>query len=395
MDARVIDSAAEKTRRDVVERAEVLYRDLDHEAVARWKSEGDGRRAVGYLPVFAPREVIHAAGALPVAVAGGGDRLEIVRGDAYFQSYICHLPRSTVELGLSGRLDALDGMVFPSTCDVVRNLSGMWKILFPDKLVRYFDVPQNFDEEMGGAFMRREIEALIDDLESLTGVRATPERLGRAIAEYDENRRLVDLLYQTRTKRPWDVPSAELFLVVRAGGMMPVDAHNRMLEEYLGAVRASERQPMDMARVVVRGTFCEQPPVELIRTLERAGCYIVDDDWLLLSRWFEGGVGRGGDPLTDLVTAFLERSPACPSMYLAEGKKGEALVARVKQCGAEGVLFAAPSFCDPALLDQPMVQAAVERAGIPHTSFLYSENTGQFQVIREQSGTFADAIKLA
>ena len=67
---------------------------------------------------------------------------------------------------------------------------------------------------------------------------------------------------------------------------------------------------------------------------------------------------------------------------------------RVEACDAEGVLFCAPSFCDPALLDQPMLVSAVEAAGIPHTSFKYAENTGQFQVIREQAGTFADSIKL-
>jgi benzoyl-CoA reductase subunit C len=66
----------------------------------------------------------------------------------------------------------------------------------------------------------------------------------------------------------------------------------------------------------------------------------------------------------------------------------------VEQSGAEGVLFCAPSFCDPALLDQPMAVRAVERAGIPWTAFKYSENSGQFQVIREQAGTFADSIKL-
>ena len=62
--------------------------------------------------------------------------------------------------------------------------------------------------------------------------------------------------------------------------------------------------------------------------------------------------------------------------------------------GAEGVLFCAPSFCDPALLDQPMTVRALEAAGIPWTAFKYAENNGQFQVIREQAGTFADAIKL-
>ena len=37
---------------------------------------------------------------------------------------------------------------------------------------------------------------------------------------------------------------------------------------------------------------------------------------------------------------------------------------------------------------------ALDRAGIPWTAFKYAENLGQFQVIREQAGTFADSIKL-
>jgi benzoyl-CoA reductase subunit C len=58
------------------------------------------------------------------------------------------------------------------------------------------------------------------------------------------------------------------------------------------------------------------------------------------------------------------------------------------------VVFCAASFCDPALLDQPMTAKALDAKGIPWTAFKYSENSGQFQVIREQAGTFADSIKL-
>ena len=71
---------------------------------------------------------------LPVGIHGGGDRLEIIRGDAFYQSYICHLPRSVIELAQSGRLDLLSAVLFPSTCDVIRNLSGVWKLLYPETL---------------------------------------------------------------------------------------------------------------------------------------------------------------------------------------------------------------------------------------------------------------------
>ena len=85
---------------------------------------------------------------------------------------------------------------------------------------------------------------------------------------------------------------------------------------------------------------------------------------------------------------------ASPTRYIDKGVKGADLVLRIQKGQAEGVLFCAPSFCDPALLDQPMMVTAVEKHGVPWTAFKYSENTGQFQVIREQAGTFADSIKL-
>jgi benzoyl-CoA reductase subunit C len=130
-----------------------------------------------------------------------------------------------------------------------------------------------------------------------------------------------------------------------------------------------------------------------VKTLERAGCYIVGDDFVLGSRWIEGDVEETGDPVRALARAFLERSVSTASRYEPD-HKGEAIVAAVRRAGAEGVIFAAPSFCDPALLDQPMLERALEAAKIPYTAFKYAENLGQFQVIREQAGTFADSIKL-
>jgi benzoyl-CoA reductase subunit C len=145
---------------------------------------------------------------------------------------------------------------------------------------------------------------------------------------------------------------------------------------------------------VVTGSFCEQPPLGLIRTLERSGCYIVDDDFVQVHRWIRGPVPTEGDPLDALVGSFLTDSIAHPTRYIGDDVKGRELLERVKEARAGGVLFCAPSFCDPALLDQPMIVSAVEKAGIPWTAFKYSENGGQFQVIREQAGTFADSIKL-
>jgi benzoyl-CoA reductase subunit C len=378
----------------LMERAGRLCRDTTFSAVREWKMR-TASLAVGFLPVYVPRELLHAQGVLPVGIMGGGEDLEIIRGDAYYQSYICHIPRSTIELGLNGSLDCLDGMIFPATCDVIRNLSGMWKLQFPDKLSRYLDVPQNFDPAIGGAFYRRELEDLSRDLAARGARPYDPDSLRRSIATYNENRRRVEDLFSLRREAPWKVPTHELYLLLRAGQVLPVEEFSDLLAQYGNLARADgSRRPLDQARVVVTGSFCEQPPLGLIRTLERSGCYIVEDDFVQVHRFLRNPVPEEGDPLECLVKSFLEDAVDCPIRYIGEGEKGAELVRRVKQSGAEGVVFCSASFCDPALLDQPMAVRALEKAGIPFTAFKFAENNGQFQVIREQAGTFADSIKL-
>jgi len=379
---------------ELVGRAEALIRDNSLPSVARWK-EVTGGIAIGYMPVYVPREILHAQAVLPVGVFGGGEDLEIIRGDAFYQSYICHIPRSTIELGLNGSYDVLDGMIFPAICDVIRNLSGMWKLQFPAKLSRYLDVPQNFDPAIGGGFYRRELVELTLELEEHGARPYDADALRASIAAYNENRSLVRELDASRRLAPWKIPTSELYVVLRAALLLPVEAATTLFRDYLGLVRTENaRRPLDQARVLVCGSFCEQPPLGLIKTLERSGCYIVDDEFLQIHRWIKGDVATAGDPLDALVTAFLNDAIESPVRYIGDRPKGAELVARVRASGAEGVLFCAPSFCDPALLDQPMAVKAMDAAGIPWTAFKYAENNGQFQVIREQAGTFADSIKL-
>ncbi len=382
----------------LLEEANTLYRDTRFSAVARFKSSG-GLGAIGYLPIYMPREIIHAAGMLPVGITGHGD-LEIIRGDAYFQSYICHLPRSVIEMGLSGAFDDLDGAIFPSTCDVIRNLSGMWKVLFPDKYSKYFDVPQNFDPHIGGRFYQHELQTLRQDMHNISGAPITDEGLWQSIILYNKNRQLVQALYDARREEPWLYPTSEVYVVVRAGHVLPVEEHNTMLTDYLELAKNRDLSPMDNIHVVVSGAFCEQPPLELLKTLEQAGCYVVDDDFMLAYRWFERDIEIPSfentipSPIAALADAFLNQSTTCASVFQADGKNGDALVEKVRLSNADGVVFAAPSFCDPALLDQPMNVAALDAANISYTAFKYAENTGQFHVIREQAGTFSDSIRL-
>lgn len=383
------------SRASIIDWAQRQYDDLEFTGVRSWLEQHPGTKAVGYLPVYAPRELIHACGMLPVGIHGGGDRVEIIKGDAFYQSYICHLPRSVIELGQSGKLDMLAGVLFPSTCDVIRNLSGMWKMLYPDQYVRYIDVPQVADAEIGARFWAGELRRLVSDLGRLSGNTPTDEDLRASIALYNEVRTTVRELYRVRSERPWDVPTEELYLLMRAGEVIAPEEFIERSREYLQAIEAEPNRQRDNSRVLIVGSFCEQPPLGLIKTIERAGCYVVDDDLLIGNRFLANEVSLDGDPVEALARAFVTDAVATSVVYEPDpaGKKN-LLKNKVAAARADGVIFAAASFCDPALLDRPMLRAGAEQHGIPCIAFKYSENSGQFQQFREQAGTFSDSIKL-
>lgn len=379
----------------IISHCDELYRDIDFNYVKNWK-EKTGGKAVAFFPVYVPREIIHAAGLLPVGVLGAGSELEIIKGDAYFQSYICHIPRSAVELAVTGRLDVMDGFLFPAICDVIRNLSGMFKTTFKDKYIKFMDYPQNMKMELGGQFYRNELESLIEGCEKISGNKITTEKLNHSIDVYNKNRMAIKEMYSLRSRSPHLVPSTELYLIMRASYLMDVEEHTSMVLEYLKEILTEKdsRIEKDNIRVVVSGTFCEQPPLMLIKSLEQSGCYIVEDDWVLCSRYLIGDIELTDDPLNELVGAYLNKTVSTASRYEEAEDKGRYLLQCIEENKAEGAIFCAPSFCDPALLERPMLQNVLKRENVPYTSLKYSENTGQFQVIKEQSGTFADSIKL-
>ena len=114
-----------------------------------------------------------------------------------------------------------------------------------------------------------------------------------------------------------------------------------------------------------------------------------------MTRWLTADTPTENDPLRNLADAFLHQSESTAAKFEPDLKeKGQHLVRAVRRSGAEGVIFAAPSFCDPALLDRPMLQHVLKDAGIPYIAFKYAENSGQMQPIREQAGTFSNSIKL-
>lgn len=378
---------------DLLERARQRAEDVGFDYVDRWKEETGGK-ALGHFPVYAPQELIHAAGILPVGVMGTWGLVDVDYADARMQSFVCSVSRSTLELGLTGRLEGLDGMVFTDICDVARNLSGVWARNFPDTLVEYLHLPQNVTSPAALSYLERELGRFRRHLEALTGSPAEDEALRKSIDLYNRQRALLRETYALRQASPWLLPAADAYLLLRAAAHMPVEEHVAFLEEALGRVRGRGTKARDNIRVLLLGPFCEQPPLELLRVVEEAGCYVVDDEMLAGYRWYTDAIPANGNPLRSLAESYLQRA-RLSSVSFPRRRRRDALLDWIEASGAKGVLFCTAKFCEPALYDYILYKEALEAADIPYLHLEYEEKMSAFDSARMQVETFVESILFA
>ncbi|MBI3664395.1 MAG: 2-hydroxyacyl-CoA dehydratase [Acidobacteria bacterium] len=383
----------EKAQRweELVEQCRALALDVQFPTVQAWKQRTGGQ-AVGCFPVYTPQELITAAGALPVNLFGARGQIDIDHADSRIQSFVCSIARSTLELGLAGHLKWLDGFVVPSICDVARNLSGVWKHNFTEGFLFYMHLPQNVDSDAAKTYYRGELERLCDCLSDKTGRPVAEAPLRKAISVFNRNRSLLNELGARRSAQPEKWPSSHIYAIVATGNVLSREEHNALLERALALGEASLRPKRDAVRVVLRGAFCEQPPLELLEVLEDAGCAVVDDDLQIGSRFFLEPVAETGDPLNALVEAYLHGTVLTPVNNPGKRSRNDDLLDRCKKKGIQGIIFASPKFCEPALYDAVLLRRAAERSSLPTLEFEYEEKMSVFESVRMQAETFVESI---
>jgi benzoyl-CoA reductase subunit C len=358
----------------------------------RWKAAHPGGRAVAVYPVWAPAEVIHAAGILPLALLGGGTSVELTHADARFQSFVCSIAKSSLELGFQGLVRGVDGFVFSNICDVARNLSSIYKRNFPDVFVEYLHLPQNSTSSAVVGYLGGELRRLADRFAEAFGLGVTETALAKSIETYNSLRRRLRELYAFRIAEPEKLSTVELYLALRAATLAPPEETLGRLDALLAALPGRTARRQDRMRVVVEGAFCEQPPLGLLEVLEEAGCYVVEDDLLLGWRWFTTDVATDGDPFARLASAYVNQ--AVPSSTRHEGRehRSAGLLEKVRRSRADAVVFTPAKFCEPALFDYVLMKQGLERANIPHLLVEFEEKMWTFERTRNEIETFVESM---
>ncbi len=348
----------------------------------------------GHFPVYFPEEIAHSAGLLPVAILGGGNKLELKHADAHMGSFICAICRSTTEMGLNGALANLSGFVTHPICDAAKHLAGIWARNFPEQPSEILYLPQNVNTPGAVRYIAAEYQRLRAEMEKRAERAADDESLRASIRTYNRNRRLLRELYAIRRDEPWKLSCTESYLLLRARTRISCEEHNVLLERAIAGIRARRRQAQDKPRVVFVGGFCEQPPLEMLEAIDD-NCYVVDDDLLIGMRWFTEDVPEAGDPVWALAESYVERSAASPVQHDERKSKEGYLMAMIHAAKADAAIVTAAKFCEPGLDEQVAWSKHLDEVGVQYLVLEFEEKMTSFEQMAMQLETFAESLLFA
>jgi benzoyl-CoA reductase subunit C len=241
-------------------------------------------------------------------------------------------------------------------------------------------------------YLAAEYQKLKASYAQLAGRAITDDNLRNSIRIYNEQRKLIGDLYRIRRETPQNLSTLETYVLTRIGTLIPPEEHITILKEAVASARQRDEKVKDRIKVVLEGSFCEQPPLELVEGLEAAGCYILDDDFLLGWRFFEQDIPCEGDPIQNLARAYLDQSVYSSVKHDTRQPKSKHLIDKVRETGASAVVILAAKFCEPALFDYALYRRALEKEGIPHLYLEFEEKMWIFDKARTEVETFVESM---
>ncbi|MEW6349851.1 MAG: 2-hydroxyacyl-CoA dehydratase family protein [Thermodesulfobacteriota bacterium] len=362
---------------------EVVKSPWDH--AKQWKRTHD-RPVIGHLLPDVPEEIIHATGALPIAIEGAGRTVS--HAQAHIPGYTCSHAMGAIELGLTGSLDVLDGMVIPYVCDTTRNLFHIWERLFPEVPSEFLRLPKRLEHPAAREYLKAEFSRFFEVTAKLTGRNAGIADLAASIRLYNRSRALLRDAYQAHLQRPTVWTSDRVYLLLASAMRAPREEH-LVLMEALPWHETGGESGQELVPIYVRGKVWDPPGI--LALMDEIGLKVVEDEIVTGYRSIAVDAATDTDPIEALVDRHLAMVPYA-GYHIGPQAMVNGFVERVTGSGAKGVLFLNPKFCEAAGFDTPDFQKALEAAQIPNLVLETSARGGSLEQLRVRLEAFREML---
>ena len=326
----------------------------------RKQLETKNKKIIGHLCSYTPEEIIHAAGFHPMRLFSS--KSDIILAENHLQAYCCSLVRGVLEDSLSGRLDFLDGTVFPHTCDSIQRLSDIWRMQKKYSFFADVVLPVKLNTKSSRTYMVDVLTKFKKEIETAAGKKITDKDLHASIKTFNVIRKNLSEIYELQSNKPGIIKGSDLYALVKGSMIMDRDEAASLLPVIAAKLKKMKVPEKQGKRIIISGSICDSP--DIYTAIEDAGGVIVGDDLCTGQRWFEGEIDAKNENPVDAIADRLMTRITCPAKHTDPVARGEHIVSLAKKNRADGVIFMLLKFCDPHAFDYPYLKEFLEKQNI-------------------------------
>ena len=343
-----------------------------------------GASIVGVYCAFTPKELIAAAGAIPVALCSGTNQA-IPAAEAHLPRNLCPLIKASYGHALSDScpyFHMADFLLADATCDGKKK---MFELLADIKPLYMLQLPQTAETPESYSYWLQELYRVRALLEQRTGVAITDENLLGQIRMYNAlrtticevfelNKGEVPLLYGHEIDRITSMAGFECNLETRIAEMRQAIASVRLRSNDTSFIKKMRHRP----RILLTG--CPSTNKKVLKLIEENGGVIVAMESCGGLKTAGCSVQEEGNPMESLARRYLDTACACMS---PNHRRIDILRNLVSEYRVDGVIELTWEGCHTYNIEAFYIEKAVtEQFQRPylHITTDYSDNdTGQLK----------------
>lgn len=357
----------------------------DNKFIKEWKSRK--KPVLGYSCSYTPEEIIYAGEILPVRVLGSLEPSKLA--DVYLPVNVCSFAKSCFNRALKGEYKFLDGYVVSNSCDNQNKIYDLWRHCTTIHKTYFINTPHSTAEN-SLQFFYKELERFKEWLTKSFEVAISEENLKNTLKIFNENRKLLRLVYELRRRNPPLVSGSEALEIVLSSMMIPKDEHNRLLHDLLDEIERREDMPKRGVRLLVSGSVMGNS--ELLRLIESVGGCVVADDLCTGSRYFWNLAKENREPMMAIAERYLLKIP-CPFMSSSE-ERFKHVREMVKLFNVEGAIIFSLKFCDVHSFDAPLLAEELrQNEGLPVLCLEWEHSLSGIAQLRTRIEAFIEMLE--
>ncbi len=358
------------------------------------KYKDAGYKCIGVLPYYAPEELVHAAGMVPLGM-WGSNKKTISKAKEYCATFYCTIAQLDLEMLLDGTCDLLDGVITPAICDTLRPMTQNIRVAMEGKLPTIFLAhPQYRRPAFGLEFCRAQYTHVKTALEKIRGSAITDDELREAIKTYNKSRAARREFVKLASEHCDVIDPIMRSAVLKSAFFMRKAEHTEKLEALNAELKALPAAKWNGVKIVTSGIVVDSPA--LLKVLKDNNVAIAADDVAHESRGIRVDADETGDPMTALCKQFADQDfdVLLYDEESSQNRRGEFVAKLVKDSGAQGLVLFMQQFCDPEEMEYPYLKRALDAHKIPFIKLGVDQQMRDFGQAATAIQAFVDVLAM-